>query len=101
MRLMIDLSEEFVNSILPNTKNNTLASATVLKAVKQAVKKGRIIPKGCGRLGDLDKLEQDMLNGIKASNLEEGYENYGNINNVDDCVECVRYADTIIEADKK
>jgi hypothetical protein len=40
-----------------------------------------------------------MLNGIKAGNLEEGYEMYANINTVDDCVECVRWADAVIEAE--
>lgn len=60
---------------------------------------GTPLPKGHGRLGDLDALEQEMINGIKAGNFEEGYEDYSNINSVDDCVDCVRFADTIIEAD--
>ena len=51
------------------------------------------------RLIDADELIADMINGIRAGNLEEGYERYQNINNVDDCVNCVRYADTVIEAD--
>ena len=46
-----------------------------------------------------DELIADMINGIRAGNLEEGYERYQNINNVDDCVNCVRYADTVIEAE--
>ena len=61
--------------------------------------KGTILPKGHGRIGDLDALEEEMVNGIKAGNYEDGYDNYPHINNVDDCVECVKYADTIIEAD--
>ena len=52
-----------------------------------------------GDLIDRDALEQEMLNGIKAGNLEEGYEMYANINTVDDCVECVRLADAVIEAE--
>lgn len=60
-----------------------------------------ILPKGHGRLGDLDKLEKDMENGIMAGMLEEGYERYTRIFNVDDCVERVQWADTIIEADKE
>lgn len=64
------------------------------------VKNGTLLPKGHGRLGDLDALEQEMINGIKAGNYEDGYDNYSHINDTDDCVECVRYADTIIEADK-
>lgn len=61
---------------------------------------GTPLPKGHGRLGDLDALEKEIVNGIKAGNYEEGYETFANINNMDDCVECVKYADTIIEADK-
>ena len=57
------------------------------------------VPTPHGKLIDADVLEREMVNGIKAGNLEEGYEDYANINNVDDCVECVRYADTIIEAE--
>lgn len=52
-----------------------------------------------GNLIDRDILEQELINGIKAGNFEEGYEHYANINNMDDCVECVRYADTVIEAE--
>lgn len=65
----------------------------------QVIKNGTPLPKGHGRLGDLDELEKEMINGIKAGNYEEGYEQYGNINNIDDCVDCVRNADTLIEGD--
>lgn len=57
------------------------------------------LPDKHGDLIDRDALEQEMLNGIKAGNLEEGYEMYANINTVDDCVECVRWADAVIEAE--
>ena len=57
------------------------------------------LPEKHGRLIDGDMLEQEIVNGIKASNYEKGYEHYANINNMDDCVECVRYADTVIEAE--
>lgn len=53
-----------------------------------------------GDLIDRDILEQELSNGIKAGNFEEGYEHYANINSMDDCVECVRYADTVIEAEE-
>lgn len=57
------------------------------------------VPVPHGDLVDRDILEQELRNGIKAGNLEEGYEHYANINSMDDCVECVRYADTVIEAE--
>ena len=79
----------------------------VAPTVDEAVEQGK--PEWCplvdlGKHGDLidrDALEQEMLNGIKAGNLEEGYEMYANINTVDDCVECVRWADAVIEAEGK
>lgn len=52
-----------------------------------------------GDLIDREILEQELRNGIKPGNYEEGYEHYAHINNMDDCVECVRYADTVIEAE--
>lgn len=57
------------------------------------------VPMPHGDLIDRDILEQELINGIKAGNFEEGYEHYANINNMDDCVECVKYADTVIEAE--
>jgi hypothetical protein len=77
----------------------------VAPTVDEAVEQGK--PEWCplvdlGKHGDLidrDALEQEMMNGIKAGNLEEGYEMYANINTVDDCVECVRWADAVIEAE--
>ena len=68
--------------------------------LSEAIANGIPLPKGHGRIGDLDALERDMIGGIKAANFEEGYADYAHINNVDDCVDCVRYADTIIDADK-
>ena len=87
------------------------ASYAALMEIKDALQRmqgfekfivnGVPLPKGHGRLGDLDALEKEMTNGINAGNYEEGYETFAHINNMDDCVECVKYADTIIEADKK
>lgn len=69
--------------------------------LSEAIANGIPLPKGHGRIGDLDALERNMIGGIKSANFEEGYTDYAHINNVDDCVDCVRYADTIIEADKE
>ena len=57
------------------------------------------VPEPHGDLIDRDILEQELINGIRAGNYEEGYEHYAHINNMDDCVECVMYADTVIEAE--
>lgn len=69
--------------------------------LSEAIANGVPLPKGHGRIGDLDALERNMIGGIKSANFEEGYADYAHINNVDDCVDCVRYADTIIETDKE
>lgn len=77
-----------------------LTRTTVIESLAQAVHKGIPLPKGHGRLIDADALEKEISCGIKAGNLEEGYEHYANINDMDDCVECIKYASTIIEADR-
>lgn len=96
MQLVIEISDGLYDN-LDTIKNGSIASKIILDCVR----KGQVLPKGFGRLGDLDALYEEMVNGIKAGNYEEGFEDYANINNVDDCVEAVRYADTIIEADKE
>ena len=58
------------------------------------------LPVKHGDLIDRDTLVKDLTNGINAGLYLDGYEEYPHINNMDDCVECVRYADTVIEAEK-
>ena len=36
----------------------------------------------------------EIINGIKAGNFEEGYENYAHINDMDDIIETIKYSDT-------
>jgi hypothetical protein len=72
------------------TNTSLLCGAYELETIDmflKAFKNATLLPKGHGRLGDLDKLEKDMKNYI--------------IFNVHDCVELVNCADTIIEADKE
>lgn len=40
-------------------------------------------------------LLEEIKNGIKAGNYEEGYEEYSHINDMDDIIECIKYADSI------
>ena len=72
-----------------------------IEKIMKAVREGTVLPKGHGRLGDLDTLYGDVINGIKAGNYEEGYEEYGHINDMDDVLETIKYADVVIEADKE
>ena len=95
MKIVIDISEEDYKGLQRKAKFNDMC----LLYYEKLIVCGTPLPKGHGRLGDLDELYKEMVNGIKAANFEEGYEEYGNINNVDDCVDCVKYADTIIAAD--
>lgn len=96
MQIVIDIPEEIYEEI----KTTKSIYRTGAKVLCNAIVNGISLPKGHGRIGDLDALENEMINGIKAGNLEEGYEEYANINNMDDCVQCVKYADIIIEADE-
>ena len=93
MQIVIDIPEDDYKEVLKDAYSGTPFENRVFSAIAN----GTVLPKH-GRLGDLDELEQEMINGIKAGNLIEGYEKYGNINDVDDCVETVRYAPTILEA---
>lgn len=110
MQIVIDITEKDYEKIretsfVENTETMFKQSSEdrkgtmMLFRIIDAIKHGTPLPKGHGRIGDLDALENEMINGIKAGNLEEGYEEYANINNMNDCVQCVKYADIIIEAD--
>ncbi len=52
------------------------------------------------KLIDADILMNDIENGIKAGNHEEGYENYPHINNMDDIIETIKYADSVKQEPK-
>lgn len=96
IQLVIEIEERLYKNIIDNDKDDE-----EFEAMDMAFCDAKPLPKGHGRLGDLDALETEMVNGIKAGNYEEGYETFAHINDMDDCVECVKYADTIIEADKE
>lgn len=104
MQLVIDIDEKTIDAINHEDFFINLGRSngkTILCNIINAIKTATPLPKGHGRLGDLDALEKEMVNGIHAGNYEKGYETFAHINNMDDCVDCVRYADTIIEADKE
>jgi predicted DNA-binding helix-hairpin-helix protein len=95
MQVVIDISEKDYQTL----KKKEEFDAMYLNYYEKLIVYGTPLPKGHGRIGDLDALEQEMINGIKAGNYEDGYNDYSHINNIDDCVDCVRCADIIIEAD--
>lgn len=59
-----------------------------------------VLPEGHGDLVDKSKLLVELECGIKSGNYEEGYEKYPHINDMDDCLDTIKYADTVIPADK-
>lgn len=96
MKIVIDISNydaEWINNAdcIPDTLNYKIADAII---------DGTPLPERYGRLGDLDALEKEMINGIKAGINADSDDNHSCIINVDDCVDRVRCADTIIEANK-
>lgn len=91
IELVIKIPKAYYELVIKSCKDPVLLNA---------FKNSTPLPKGHGRLGDLDELEKEMDNGIRAGLMIEGYEEYQSINDMDDCLECVKYADTIIEADK-
>ena len=103
MQIVIDIPEEtyqYMQSRFMYQGKDDL-HLSVLEKACIAIKNGTVLPKGHGRLGDLDALYTDISNGIKAGNYEEGYEQYGHINNLDDVLEIIKFADPVIEADKE
>lgn len=98
MKLAIEISDEVYKYCKQYCRPND--EKKFVSDMIDRIAHGTPLPKGHGRLGDLDALETEMVNGIRAGNYEEGYEDYPHINDMDDCVECVKCADTLIEADK-
>ena len=99
MQIMINIPDAIKE--MADEGDNKLIHLMWMIILIDAIKNGVVLPKGHGRLGDLDALEKEIVNGIKAGNYEEGYETFAHINDMDDCVDFVRCADTIIEADKE
>jgi hypothetical protein len=97
MQIVIDVDEDLYEDIIAHDRENREGAKSAYY-FEGLIQNGIPLPKGHGRLGDLDALETEMENGIRAGNYEEGYEEFAHINNMDDCVDCVRYAPTIIEA---
>jgi hypothetical protein len=97
MQIVIDIDDNLYTRLFDN-------GAEYLADMRRAcvaIRKGKPLPKEHGRLGDLDTLYEDVTNGIKAGNYEEGYEEYENINDMGDIVDAIKYAPTVIEADKE
>ena len=99
IELVIEIPEEDYDNI-KLTGENTIGLGVLLN-LRQAVKYGTPLPKGHGRLGDLDKVADNL----KAS--RDGYDYYedeherGMYDGYDYSLNEVMNALTIIEADKE
>ena len=96
MQIVINIDDEDYDDITLTGEN--IINLGVLLDLREAVRNGTPLPKGHGRIGDLDALEEEMEGGIKAGLMIEGYEDYSHINDTEDCLECVKYADALIKA---
>ena len=98
MKLIIDILEEEYKMLV--NPHQFLFNEHTFDNLRESIKNGIPLPKGHGDLIDRSKLLVELECGIRAGNYEEGYEKYSHINDMDDCFDTVKYADTIIEADK-
>ena len=104
MKLIINISEQEYNeckNLFNMVYQEGYLNYNLNTALVMYVANGIPLPKGHGDLIDRSKLLVELECGIRAGNYEEGYEKYPHINDMDDCFDTVKYADTIIEADKE
>ena len=93
MRLIIDIPEEDYNNIAPVLNGETIEGGFDILKTLEIIKNGTPLPKGHGRLKDVDKIgltnfECFMCNG----DYKEALKKY---------IEKIENAPTIIEADKE
>ncbi len=93
MKIVIDIPEEVYEGIMDGTENTWDALDLILKS--------KILPKGCGRLVDADKLA------VAIAMIRDGWNDYGNeyestmFRAYDNCVDEIIDAPTIIEAEEE
>lgn len=102
MKLVIDISEKTYEIIrdMMYFYNPQRSGRAETKEIITAIKQGTPLPKVHGDLIDRSKLLVELECGIRSGNYEEGYEKYPHINDMDDCYDTVKYADTVIKADR-
>ena len=88
MKIVIDIDEKKYKSVML-TQNRPIGQRLPY-GLSEAIKKGTILPKGHGRLIDADALDLE-----KEVSMADDWKTAHEIAN------CVKYAPTIIEADKE
>ena len=72
--------------------NHAYNNSTKYDTLKRMLDK---LTEPCGDCISRKALLEEIENGIKAGNYEEGYEEYPHINDMDDIIECIKYADSV------
>ena len=89
MKLVIEIPEEDYNNIEPFLNGETIKGGFNLFKALEIIKNGKPLPKGHGRLGDLDALQKEVSS-LGMNDYEPS-----------DFIDEINNADTIIEADKE
>lgn len=81
MKLLIDI---------PKKDYDKMCKGELVDTILVAIKNGILLPKGYGRLGDLDELLNSMKREVKQNDANEY-----------DCLHLVKQAQTLIEAESE
>ena len=102
MQIVIDIDEDFYK----NCNYFKDIDNVVLTALETKIANGTPLPKGHGRLGDLDELKQTLENHHNFFVMAYGNINKANqcdksrLDEIDNCIAEIVNAPTIIEADR-
>ena len=97
MKLIIDIDEEDYKRVKEKKFNASgLKSIVTRKIIGRAVYNGIPLPKGHGRLGDLDILKKEMQNYLDDCAKTSEYTRLG----FETAIAVVEDTDTVIEADE-
>ena len=100
MQILIEISEESYKKL---TQKSMLMSASAIDEAVDAVKKGKILPKVHGRLGDLDELEtyfKNVRRKLKPEDYKYAVEYFTRDNMLLNAEQFIHLMDALIPADK-
>ena len=102
MKLVIDIPQEEYEDILNGIEHARIAGVSI-GILNQAIENGTPLPKGHGRLGDLDALIERLLPKYYDWFGEGEQDDFSRGNNsmLEEVVEAIKEFPTIIEADNK
>lgn len=95
MQIVIDIDEDVFTRLFDNGIEDYAIVNDDLLAIAKSIRKGIPLPKGHGRLGDLDKIKKEMQNYYDDCAKTSGYTRLG----FETAIAVVEDVPTIIEAD--